>query len=294
MVVQQEKKEYWRWPEVSWVSPDIDWKKGGIISCGVDIGSVSTQAVIMVDGKLYAFANYRTGSQTLDSATKVLGLALEKTDMPQEAINYAVGTGYGRVNVPYAQRTITEIACHALGANFIYGPSVRTLLDVGGQDCKAIRLDEKGKVLNFLMNDKCAAGTGRGMEVIADLLSVPIVDVGARSFQIDKEPKPVSSTCVVFAKSEVIGLLGAGETINQILAAYCAAMAHRIVELIKRLGVEKEFAITGGQAKNIGTTRRIEAELGVKALPWSDVDPQLAGGIGAALFARAIVEKSRK
>ncbi|MBI4283321.1 MAG: benzoyl-CoA reductase, bzd-type, subunit Q [Chloroflexi bacterium] len=295
MVVQQEeKKEYWRWPEADWVSPDIDWKKGGAVSCGVDVGSVSTQVVVMVDGKLYGFSNHRTGSQSADSADRTLKQLLDKTDLTLKDIHYTVGTGYGRVNVPFAQRTITEIACHALGANFIYGPSVRTILDVGGQDCKAIRCDEKGKVLNFLMNDKCAAGTGRGMEVIANLLSVPIQDVGERSFQIDKEPKPVSSTCVVFAKTEATGLLTKGYTINEILAAYCAAMAHRIVELLKRLGVEKEFAITGGQSKNIGTTRRIEQELGIKALPWSEVDPQLAGGIGAALFARAIVEKARK
>ena len=290
----EEKKEFWRWPEVTWISPDIDWKKGGTISGGVDVGSVSTQVVIMVDGKLFAFANYRTGSQSADSSERTLKRVLEETGLTLPDIDYTVGTGYGRVNIPYAQRSITEIACHALGANFIYGPSVRTILDVGGQDCKAIRCDQRGKVLNFLMNDKCAAGTGRGMEVMADLLSVPITDVGERSFQVAKEPKMVSSTCVVFAKTEVMGLLAAGQSVNEILAAYCAAMAHRIVELLLRLGVEKEFAITGGQAKNIGTTRRIEQELGIKALQWSEVDPQLAGAIGAALFAKAIVEKSRK
>ncbi|MFC2071976.1 benzoyl-CoA reductase, bzd-type, subunit Q [Chloroflexota bacterium] len=290
----QEKKEYWRWPEVTWVSPDIDWRKGGTISCGVDVGSVSSQVIVMVDGKLYGFANYRTGSQSIDSAERTLKKLLDATDMTLEDINYTVGTGYGRVNVPYAQRSITEIACHGLGANFIYGPSVKTILDVGGQDCKAIRVDEKGKVLNFLMNDKCAAGTGRGAEVIANLLSVPIEEVGERSFQVDKEPEPVASTCVVFAKTECLGLLEEGRTVNEILGAYFKAMAHRIVELIQRLGVEEKFAITGGQSKNIGTTRRIEEELGVKALEWSDVDPQLAGGIGAALFAKALYEKSRK
>ena len=121
-----------------------------------------------------------------------------------------MGTGYGRVNVPFAQRTITEIACHARGANFMAGPSVRTILDMGGQDCKVIRCDERGKVLNFIMNDKCAAGTGRGMEVIADVLSVPIEDIGRRSFEIDEEPPPVSNVCTVFAKSEATTLLRAG------------------------------------------------------------------------------------
>src|SRR3990170_3884378 len=116
-------------------------------------------------------------------------------------LQYTVGTGYGRVNVPFANRAITEIACHARGANFMAGNTVRTVLDMGGQDCKAIHCDERGKVTAFLMNDKCAAGTGRGMEVFADLLQLPITEVGRMSLDVAEEPPPVSSTCVVFAKS---------------------------------------------------------------------------------------------
>jgi benzoyl-CoA reductase subunit A len=290
----QKKKEFWRWPEQRWTSPDIDWKKGKVISAGVDVGSLSTQAVIMVDGELYAFSNMRTGANSPDSAKKAMDWALEGTGMTLKDIRYCVGTGYGRVNVPMAQKTITEIACHALGANYIYGPSVRTVLDVGGQDCKAIRIDEKGRVINFLMNDKCAAGTGRGMEVFADLLSVPIEEVGERSFNIEKEPVPVSSTCVVFAKTEALGLLRQGWTTETVLAAYCRAMADRILELLMRLGIEREFAITGGMAKNIGVVKRLEKLIGFEALKWSDIDPQIAGALGAALFAKAIVGKSQK
>lgn len=290
----EERKDFWKWPESKGIATHINWREGKVISAGVDVGSVSTQAVILVDGKLYAYSNMRTGSNSPDSAQKAMGWALEDTGMALSTIHYIVGTGYGRVNVPFAPRTITEIACHALGANFIYGPTVRTILDVGGQDCKAIRCDERGKVINFLMNDKCAAGTGRGMEVFADLLSIPIEEVGERSLKVAQEPKPVSSTCVVFAKSEALGLLRQGWSTEMVLAAYCAAMAHRIVELLLRLEVAKDFAITGGQAKNIGVVQRIERELGIEALKWQDIDPQLAGGIGAALFARAIVEKSRK
>ena len=290
----EEKKEYWRWPESRWTAPDINWREGETISAGVDVGSVSTQAVIMVDGKLYAYSNMRTGASSPDSAQKAMDWALEGTGMTLKDIQYCVGTGYGRVNVPMAQRTITEIACHALGANYIYGPSVRTILDVGGQDCKAIRCDERGRVLNFLMNDKCAAGTGRGMEVFADLLSVPIQDVGERSFQIDEEPEPVSSTCVLFGKAEALGLLRKGWKTNAVLAAYCSAMATRILDLIARLGIEKEFVITGGQVKNIGVVKRIEQKLGIEALKWAAIDPQIAGGIGAGLFAKAMAEKSRR
>lgn len=292
--MQDEKREFWRWPEQRWASTEIDWKRGKIISAGVDVGSVSTQAVVMVDGKLYCYGNMRTGSSSRSSAEKAMKWTLDLTDLKMENIQYLVGTGYGRVNVPMASRLITEIACHALGANCIYGSSVRTILDVGGQDIKAIRCDEKGRVVNFLMNDKCAAGTGRGMEAVANLLAVPIEDVGEKSFQIDKEPPPVSSTCVVFAKSEIIGSLREGWSIEKVLAAYTSAMAHKMVELLLRLGVEKEFAITGGQAKNIGTVRRVEKELGINALKWSEIDPQLAGAIGAALFAKALVEKGQK
>ena len=154
--------------------------------------------------------------------------ALEDTDnLTLDKISYTVGTGYGRVNVPFARRAITEIACHARGANFMYGPTVRTVLDMGGQDCKAIQCDEKGKVTNFLLNDKCAAGAGRGMEVFADLLGVSINDLGEFSLKVDEEPPMVSSTCVVFAKSEAVGLLRRGWSKEKVLAAYSAATVHR-------------------------------------------------------------------
>jgi bzd-type benzoyl-CoA reductase Q subunit len=296
--------EFWRWPESSWVNPDIDWKKGKFITAGVDVGSVSTQAVIMVDGEFYAFGNTRTGSDSPDSARKGMDYALEKTGLITENVDYCVGTGYGRVNVPMAQRAITEISCHARGANFMYGPEVRTVMDMGGQDCKAISIDERGKVLNFMMNDKCAAGTGRGMEVFADLIHVPLWEIGPRSFRIAKEPPPISSTCVVFAKSEVIGLLEAGIPENEIMAAYCSAMAHRIMELLNRLGVKEKFVITGGIAKNEGIVKRVEKELGIKTAGrvWANpryrkknypFDTQLAGATGAALFAQELLMKGK-
>jgi bzd-type benzoyl-CoA reductase Q subunit len=288
-------KEFWRWKEYNWHSPEIDWRAAEMISCGVDVGSVSTQAVILCDGELFAFSNCRTGSNSPDSAKRALDWALEDTGMSLDDIHFVVGTGYGRVNIPFANKAITEIACHARGANFMYGPSVRTILDMGGQDCKAIRCDERGKVTNFLMNDKCAAGTGRGMEVFADLLQVPIEEVGELSFQVEAEPPPVSSTCVVFGKSEALGLLRSGWSKEKVLASYCRAMAKRVVELLARIGVEEDFAITGGISKNVGVVRRLEEELGVKALPPNPkYDPQIAGALGAALFAKALVEKQRR
>jgi activator of 2-hydroxyglutaryl-CoA dehydratase len=155
-----------------------------------------------------------------------------------------------------------------------------------------------------MMNDKCAAGTGRGMEVFADLIGVPVWEIGVRSFQIPKEPPMISSTCVVFAKSEVVGLLELGMPENEIMAAYCSAMAHRIMELLNRLGVKEKFAITGGIAKNEGVVRRLEKELGIKTAvrvwnkkEYSDrkypFDTQLAGGIGAALFGQALLKMGK-
>jgi bzd-type benzoyl-CoA reductase Q subunit len=287
-----ESKEYWRWTESRWTNPDLDWRDGDIISAGVDVGSVSTQSVVMVDGEIFCYANMRTGSDSPDSANISMNWALDGTSLPLNKIEYTVGTGYGRVNVPFAKRALTEIACHGRGANFMYGPSIRTVLDMGGQDCKAIRCDHRGKVTAFLMNDKCAAGTGRGMEVFADLLQIHINDVGKVSL-VDEEPEPVSSTCVVFAKSEAVALLRKGWTKETVLAAYCGAMAHRVVTLLEQLGVEDDFAITGGIAKNIGIVSRIEKELKVTA-PEPSIDPQLAGAIGGALFGKALVEKSRK
>ncbi len=289
------EKEYWRWPEYRKTVSEINWKKAKLITAGVDIGSVSSKTMIMVDGEPYAFSLMRTGSNSPESAQKTLNWALEGTGMELKDIHYLIGTGYGRINIPFAKKSITEIACHARGANFIWGPTVKTVLDMGGQDCKAIHCDEKGKVTQFLMNDKCAAGTGRGMEVFSDLLGIPIQDVGELSLTVDQDPPPVSSTCVVFAKSEGLGLLRQGLSKPQVLAAYCAAMAHRVVSLLERVGVERDFVMTGGISKNIGIVSRIEKELKIKTLPidpkW---DPQLAGSTGAALFARDLMLKQQK
>jgi len=288
------EREYWRWDEANWANPDMNWKSGEVISAGVDVGSVSSQAVIMVDGELYGYANTRTGYNSPESARTAMNWALEASDgMKLENIHFKVGTGYGRVKVPFADKSITEIACHARGANYMYGPTVRTVMDMGGQDLKAIRCDDRGKVLNFLMNEKCAAGTGRGIEVIADLLEVPIQEVGRRSLEVDEDPQPVSSTCVLFAKSEMMSLLKKGYSVNQALAAYCAAMAYRVYTQINEVGVVEDFVITGGIAKNTGIVRRLEKLLGIESLK-TGVDCQLAGAIGAALFGKVLYEKSHK
>jgi benzoyl-CoA reductase subunit A len=291
-MAEEQKQEFWRWTESNWKNDDINWKDARFITAGIDIGSVSSQAVVVADGQILAYGNMRTGSDSPNSARNALNYALEAVDMPEERLDYCIGTGYGRVNVPMADRSITEIACHARGANFIYGPEVRTVLDVGGQDIKAIQCDHQGKVTNFLMNDKCAAGTGRGMEVFADLLGVPVTDVGDRSFEVEKEPAAVSSTCVVYAKSEATGLLRKGWSANEVLAAYCRAMAERIYSLVDRLGVTPEFAVTGGMAKNRGVMERLMPMIGLERLQ-TDWDTQIAGAAGAALFGYTLCQKGK-
>lgn len=292
-MAEEKKQEFWRWKESNWQNPDIKWQDAKFITAGIDVGSVSSQAVIMTDGEIFAYGNMRTGSDSPNSARNVFSFALEGADMPEDRMNYCIGTGYGRVNVPMADRSITEIACHARGANFIYGPEARTVLDVGGQDIKAIQCDDKGKVTNFLMNDKCAAGTGRGMEVFADLLGVSIGEVGDRSFQFEgPEPVAVSNVCVVYAKSEATGLLRKGHTTEQVLAAYCEAMAERIYSLVERVGVNPEFCITGGMAKNRGVVERLMHKIGLKAMA-TKWDTQIAGAIGAALFGYGLCLKGK-
>jgi bzd-type benzoyl-CoA reductase Q subunit len=291
--------EYWRWREYRLTVPNKKWENTKIITLGVDVGSVSSKAAVMVDGEMYSVGVMRTGSSSPDSAKKVVEWALEGTGIKLSDIHYVVGTGYGRVNVPIANSALTEIACHAKGANYIWGPTVRTILDVGGQDIKVIRCDEKGKVVSFLMNDKCAAGTGRGMEVLADLLKIPIEEIGAASLKVEEEPDPVSCTCVAFARTEAIGLLRKGWSKEKVLAAYMHAMALRMCNLLERVGCEKDLVITGGQSKNIGIVSRVEKITGVKPLPmpnWEKDgrDPMAAGAIGAALFAKALYEKAQK
>jgi bzd-type benzoyl-CoA reductase Q subunit len=288
-MAEEKKPEFWRWPESNWKNPELDWNQARFITVGIDVGSVSSQALIMADGEPLAYGSRRTGSDSPDSARQAYAFALEALgDLPRERMDYCVGTGYGRVNVPFAQRSVTEIACHARGAHFIYGPQARTVLDVGGQDIKAIQCDELGKVVNFLMNDKCAAGTGRGMEVFADLLGVPITEVGDRSFGFKgDEPAAVSDLCVVYARSEAIGLLRKGWTREEVLAAYCKATTERIHALLERLGVTPGLALTGGMAKNRGVVDRLTKKIGIEPMT-TQWDPQIAGAIGAALFAHAL------
>jgi benzoyl-CoA reductase subunit A len=259
-----------------------------MITCGIDVGSLSAEAAIFVEDNLEAYSLIRTGPDSAETALKALQAALDKTEILQKDIECTVATGYGRVIVPFADRNVTEISCHAMGAHY-FRPTVRTILDMGGQDCKAIRCDESGKVKNFIMNDKCAAGTGRAMEVMASLLQIKLEEIGARSFKFNGDPTKISNTCVIFAKSEVLSLMREGVSISEILAGLCDSVADRVKTLVQRVGIEDDFVISGGISKNSGVVKRLEQKLDVRAhIP---AEPQIVGAVGAALFARDLLKK---
>ena len=264
-----------------------------MITAGVDLGSLTANVVIFQDGaegKILTYNIIPAGADTAATADKAMEEALKGIGLTLQDMEYIVATGYGRVVVPFAQRNITEISCHARGANWFF-PTVRTVLDMGGQDCKAIRCDSRGKVTNFAMNDKCAAGAGRSMEVMAKLVREPLEAIGELSLKIIDKPAPISSTCVLFARTEAMGLLRKGVHKNDILAGACDGLAARVCGLLGRVGLEEELVISGGIAKNIGVVRRVEDRLGMKAK--IAFEPQIVGALGAALFAKAALERAR-
>jgi bzd-type benzoyl-CoA reductase Q subunit len=285
--------EYWRWPESSWTAADIDWKNAKAITAGVDIGTDSSQAVIMSDGQILGYANLRTGPDYRASAQDVMEQALGKSGAKIDDIKYTVGAGWGSPNISFASKTTDEITCHARGARFMFGPAVKTVVDLGAQTCKAIRLYGWDRVRDFQMNDKCADGFGRSIEVMADLMQVPIEEMGERSLAVDKDPEPVSTTCYAFANTEAMGLFREGYTESQVLAAYLFTIAWRLHGTIGRVQPEKEIAFTGGLAKNPGIVKRIEKAMGWTALT-SEYDPMLAGAIGAAILAREAIGSKAK
>jgi len=255
---------------------------------GVDIGSTMTKVVIMDDSVLASVVG-PTGPEHRKLANRVMEEALKKAKLPFEAITYLVATGYGRINVPFADRQITEISCHARGIAHLL-PEARTVVDIGGQDSKGIKLKD-GRAVDFVMNDKCAAGTGRFLEVAAEELGVRLEDMGRLSLEA-KSPVRISNTCTVFAAQEVIARLSEGTALADIIAGLHEAIATRVYGMLRRLKIEREVAVTGGGAKNIGLVRALEAKLGFPVqLP---PEPLLTGAIGAALLGGDIVKKAEE
>lgn len=252
------------------------------IVAGIDIGSLSAKAVVMRNNEVIASAIMLTEADTVRTAFSVMNRALEQCGLQLEDILYVISTGYGRVNVPFAEKNITEISCHAKGNWWLF-PDVRTVLDMGGQDCKAIRCNETGRVKNFIINDKCAAGTGRYLERLANITGMALDEVGPRSLQPVASAVTINSTCTLFAECEVIKLLRQGTHVNDILAGAVDALTERILPLLNYVEVIPAFAISGGLAKNSGMVRRLEQRLGLT--PHIAPEPQVVGALGAAIFA---------
>ena len=253
-----------------------------MIVAGVDVGAATAKVVILNGESIVSYAIISTGAESANSARKVMDRALAEGGLPLSQIKNIIATGYGRVIVPFANETITELSCHAKGANWLFS-SVRTILDMGGQDCKAIRCDETGRLTNFTMNDKCAAGTGRFLELMAKVMDLPLKELGGLSLAA-KDKVNINSTCAVFAKSEVAALIRQGKDKRDILAGLHNALSTKVYILLRRVGIKKDFAITGGIGKNIGVVRRVEEMVGLKAL--IPDEPQIVGALGAALFAQ--------
>jgi predicted CoA-substrate-specific enzyme activase len=248
---------------------------------GIDIGSTMTKAVILQKG-IIASVIGPTGPEHRRLANKVMEEVLGKAGLPFHSITYVVSTGYGRINVPFADKQVTEITCHAKGVASLF-PEARTIIDIGGQDSKVIGVREDGTVRDFVMNDKCAAGTGRFLEVMATVLGLAIEEMGAISLT-SKEPCSISSTCTIFAETEMVSLRADGRNREDIVAGIHRAVASRVAIMGKTVGYKAQVVFTGGVAKNPGVKSALEAGIGLPIL--IPEEPQIVGALGAALLAR--------
>jgi len=259
-----------------------------MVFAGVDVGAATAKAVIFGSDRILAYSIIPTGHNVKVAAEKATREALDRAGFsrPPEEVDYVVSTGYGRHAVTLANKTASEIMCHARGATFSI-PETRAIIDIGGQDSKAIEVDEKGRVTDFVMNDKCAAGTGRFLEVMADVLEVgSVANMGPLSLK-SQNPCNISSTCTIFAESEVISLRADGSAREDIIAGLHRAVASRVAVMAKRLEIRPKVIFTGGVAKNIGVKKALEEEFGLEILVPDE--PQIMGALGAALLAAAAV-----
>lgn len=251
---------------------------------GIDLGSITAKAVILGNGRVLASAIAFSGYNSAETAHKVLAEALEKVDLSHKDLARLVATGYGRVRVPGADKQVTEITCHARGAYWL-NPATRTIIDVGGQDSKGIALNDQGKVVDFVMNDKCAAGTGRFLEVMAHALEEDLNRFGELGLAAPRRAQ-ISNTCTVFAESEVISQIAVGVPKDVIVAGIHEAIAARISGMVQRLVLRDQVVMTGGVARNAGMARMLEEKLNRRILILPEA--QITGAIGAALIAQEL------
>ncbi|MEJ2165283.1 MAG: acyl-CoA dehydratase activase [Desulfobacterales bacterium] len=253
-----------------------------MITVGIDVGSITAKAALVRDGAVIADKLIPTGYNARHAGENVFAAIAKEAGIDPAAVDKIISTGYGRNSVAIADKAVTEITCHAAGAHYL-NPTVRSVIDIGGQDSKAIALDEFGNVKNFAMNDKCAAGTGRFLEVMSKALDVDLDNFGSFALSAE-EPSKISSLCTVFAESEVISLISKGEKREHIIAGIHESIAARVAAMANRIGLRPPLMMTGGVAKNVGVVKALEKKIGQQI----EVSPQsqLTGAIGAALIAQ--------
>ncbi|WP_458406704.1 acyl-CoA dehydratase activase [Anaerotignum sp.] len=254
---------------------------------GIDVGSASSKVVILKDGKDIVAAEVVQVGTGSSGPKKAMEMAFEASGLKQEDISFTVATGYGRFSLDNADKQVSEISCHAKGIYFLV-PTARTIIDIGGQDAKAIRLDNKGGIKQFFMNDKCAAGTGRFIEVMARVLETTLDEMAGLD-ELATETAPISSTCTVFAESEVISQLSKGTSRNNIAKGVHMSVASRACGLAYRGGLEKDVVFTGGVARNAGVVRAVSSVLKTDVIVAPN--PQTTGALGGALFAYEAAQK---
>jgi len=253
-----------------------------MIVAGCDVGSLTAKAVIMDDVKILSSHVIKAKANPENSAREVMDAALSKAGLSLNDMQFVVGTGYGRKQVSFVNDVASEIVCHGKAVNWLL-PSARMVIDVGGQDAKAIRLDGTGNIVRYVYNDRCASGTGRFLEIMADALELQLENIGELSLK-SKTPANISNQCTVFAESEVVSLVNDGKEVPDILSGLLRAMAHRVAALANSIEIEEDIVMSGGVAKNIGMFSILEEVLGVK-IKKAETDPQINGALGAALIA---------
>ncbi len=253
-----------------------------MITVGVDVGSITAKAAVINDDGIAATKVILTGYNSKNAGKQVFKGVLANAGIESSQVDCIIATGYGRNSVNFADKAVTEITCHAAGAHYL-NPDIRSIIDIGGQDSKAIVINENGKVIDFAMNDKCAAGTGRFLEVMARALEVNLDEFGNMSLKADNAAS-ISSLCTVFAESEVVSLISKGENRQNIIAGIHESIASRVVAMGNRIGLRDPVMMTGGVAKNIGVVRALEKKINT-SISVSE-NAQVTGAIGAGLIAR--------
>lgn len=252
-----------------------------MITAGVDIGAATAKIVILNEGAVLCQAVLPTGAYVDRVGEQLFEVSLKKAGLNRDDVAHVVSTGYGRTSVPFARKAVTEITCHAIGAHFLF-PEARMVIDIGGQDSKAILMNGSGEVANFVMNDKCAAGTGRFLEVMSGVLEVPIEDMGAFSVR-SRQPCSITSICTVFAESEVISLRAHKESVEDIIAGIHKSVGKRVANMARSMGCSNPIVFSGGVAKNCGVRKAIENEIRTEMIV--PKEPQVVGALGAAILA---------